>query len=259
MRRTPRRAFTLVELLVVISIIALLIALLLPALGQARAAARTAVCLSNKRQVGIAYGAYAADFRQVVPGGGCDTGPDTVRWWNFFDGHHVDSNGSTYGDVYLTKPFKCPQNVDQDGQFDRGYGAYIGGVGASNETTLNFWFENPWNPSTNVGIWRGIRIDLMDEPSLFLILADTTGEPKPSFPFGRGSAEFRRTVQGSNPTNKGVWLAHHEATVGLMMDGHAEAANAQRLPQLSNAVLNNGAARGIRSWWNSSAQIVTAP
>jgi prepilin-type N-terminal cleavage/methylation domain-containing protein len=63
----PRGAFTLVELLVVISIIALLIALLLPALAQARETAHRAKCLSNTRQIGIATQSYFNDYRQHFP------------------------------------------------------------------------------------------------------------------------------------------------------------------------------------------------
>jgi prepilin-type N-terminal cleavage/methylation domain-containing protein len=62
--QSSSRGFTLIELLVVISIIALLIAILLPALGAARETARNVQCLSNLRQVGIAFSAYEADIRR---------------------------------------------------------------------------------------------------------------------------------------------------------------------------------------------------
>ena len=66
--RSPRRrAFTLVELLVVIGIIALLISVLLPALARARASAADLKCKSNLRSIGQAMTIYVNQNKGRLP------------------------------------------------------------------------------------------------------------------------------------------------------------------------------------------------
>jgi prepilin-type N-terminal cleavage/methylation domain-containing protein len=72
MRLNKIRAFTLVEVLVVISIIALLIAILVPCLGYARERAKRAVCMANLHSIGQSIFVYAHDNDdKLIPGDFC--------------------------------------------------------------------------------------------------------------------------------------------------------------------------------------------
>jgi prepilin-type N-terminal cleavage/methylation domain-containing protein/prepilin-type processing-associated H-X9-DG protein len=62
----PRKAFTLVELLVVIGIIALLMAMLMPVLSKARQAGNRTKCLANVRSLALAQAMYAAELKGVL-------------------------------------------------------------------------------------------------------------------------------------------------------------------------------------------------
>ncbi len=61
-----RKGFTLIELLVVIAIIAILAAILFPVFARARESARSISCLSNTKQLGLAYLMYSQDYDETV-------------------------------------------------------------------------------------------------------------------------------------------------------------------------------------------------
>jgi len=83
----PRRhsAFTLIELLVVIAIIAILAAILFPVFAQARESARRTACLSNTKQMGVAFQMYTQDYDEVTPSvvhlSGADSAYEPDFWW----------------------------------------------------------------------------------------------------------------------------------------------------------------------------------
>lgn len=87
------RGFTLVEILVVVGIIALLSALLFPVLSRARESGRTKVCLSNMKQLGLAFQQYVQDAGRKYPYAGnfqawADGGHWVAGYKNYSDAEH---------------------------------------------------------------------------------------------------------------------------------------------------------------------------
>lgn len=96
-------AFTLVELLVVISIIAVLLAILMPSLQKAREQAKKVVCSSNMRQMGVALQCYMQDSDSRLPDSSCYI-TDPNQYWLKILSKYLKQN----------LLFKCPADTAKD-------------------------------------------------------------------------------------------------------------------------------------------------
>jgi prepilin-type N-terminal cleavage/methylation domain-containing protein/prepilin-type processing-associated H-X9-DG protein len=74
-----RRGFTLIELLVVIAIIGILAAMVFPVFARARESARKVVCVSNVKNIALAFQMYLADHNDTFPPG--EHNQDFIGYW----------------------------------------------------------------------------------------------------------------------------------------------------------------------------------
>lgn len=89
--------FTLIELLVVIAVIALLIAILLPALAAARESGKRIECMSNVRQIGLAFAMYTNESDDTFPVYAVGSISDPYTWAYFLiQGSYVPNVGTFY-------------------------------------------------------------------------------------------------------------------------------------------------------------------
>jgi prepilin-type N-terminal cleavage/methylation domain-containing protein len=161
-----KKAFTLVELLVVISIIAMLLAIIMPALAKSREQARRTVCAARFHQDVIAFVAYAtSDPKGRLPQGHFDGYSDPF----FMDGGKEQKPTKVYGAlleiVKDARMLVCPNFAIQP-EFRAGKDAITGQP--ANGCPFRPPFAGGWNFVFKLGLWY-----LGGHPS------DTWGTPPP--------------------------------------------------------------------------------
>ena len=167
-----RIAFTLVELLVVISIIAVLISLLLPAMRMARETARQTVCMSNLRQVAIGVASYMAELDNTFPTGHIYSADNDPVWLTH----------SIFGPIKAYVPVLpiCP-NADAAG--DSARYCYFVNTAYTNEHPWGYrYFDLSGNVAQQAGAASG---DLVANPSQLVQMGDSGG-PDPTW-YGWGT------------------------------------------------------------------------
>lgn len=164
-----RRAFTLLEVLVVIAIIAVLIAILLPALSSARESARGAVCLANLRMTGMTLRLYADNHRGVGPAVGQPYA--AFPNWALVVLRESGFEGDAPTDLYRQKSgLVCPTiDAAYPESMTRTYAMNATGHAGPAMADPDD-YDDPTNPAF-------IRFDLIDRPSQAPLLFDSAVTP----------------------------------------------------------------------------------
>jgi general secretion pathway protein G len=244
-----RRAFTLVELLVVVAIVAILAALLLPAISRMGDNAKTAQSASNLRQLGAAAILFAGDNNGSLPSPREDwNGDGKMDDGDFFPAQLIafmglnGINNSTYltpAILYGAGPFQSPLRGTRFGDPEWQRNGYSYGISS-------FLLHPEWDR----------RLARVPEPGKTILFGDkvSTGEENdPNGDAGYLGSSDLRYVRPWNPATigSGIWgsgspaYRHQKRTKAQMVfvDGHVGLHTKEEL------LLQPPSGRSLWQWW----------
>jgi prepilin-type N-terminal cleavage/methylation domain-containing protein/prepilin-type processing-associated H-X9-DG protein len=207
------RAFSLVELLVVITIIGILLALLLPAVQAAREAARRMQCQNNLKQIGLALHGFhevkgtfpPSDWIKPVNNGrgtpmfimlmAYMEEDNLLAEYTYWDAPLGWNNWEIAGSIQMTTPvpiYRCPSDQEPDPFLDGGYSwhlrRYYGVSGGQTRSSTGVPFTDGLFA---INKWRGVQ-DITDGSSNTLAVGESV---HPEL-MGMGPGYFQPSVRG---------------------------------------------------------------
>jgi len=228
-----RDAFTLVELLVVISIIALLLSILMPALSKVREQARTVICKSRMSQWGQFVFLYAHDNADSLPHTASGDQADHYFWFDKL-GRYISEKRTNeeegHGSNYDLEARKCPAMTNDNP-------IYIGVNSTGVPGCAPFiWEIDPWTPTAGIGGRnQSIKLSVIIQPgSLFGFLdVRTHFIHSPLYKYFRLTADYDHDGMddsifkvANNPEflsyNGARPRTHSDGATLWMFDGHTE-------------------------------------
>jgi len=233
-------AFTLIELLVVIAIISLLAAILFPVFGRVRENARRTTCVSNEKQMGMAFVQYAQDADETYPTNFSDD-PTAIanlqESWDLLIKPYLGQKVQLNTTANLGEILQCPDdnNVRIYGYSARSYsvvwGVYVSYTVGAQDGSFAGPYVASGPPSNYQYFSRGRRLSEFPAPSTTLMLTENPANDQNTADFNNNNMEGKAqqasvgspNLQASLMYNDSPGTPYHDGGWNyLFVDGHVK-------------------------------------